>query len=173
MEKNITTRLSEFSTKINFNDLPKEVVKVEKTILLDAIVCALGSYITEKTKYAIKFATEMGGNPLASIIGGCKTSYGLASFVNGELMNSLNFEVCNPISGHPYSRIAPPCLSIAEKVKASEAETILALALAHKIGERVGRTLNQHRGLINDPPYYREFPRTTYGNKFKTREEAK
>ena len=100
--ENITNNLAEFANSIKFEDLPKEVVEKVKLIFLDSIGCALGSYITDRSKIALEFALKSGGNPQASIIGGFKTSCGLAAFVNGELINSLDFDVCGPITGHSY-----------------------------------------------------------------------
>ena len=133
-----------------------------KQILLDSVGCALGAYVTDRARLAVKFAEERGGNPQASIIGSHRTSCDLAAFVNGELINTLDYEVCGPLIGHTYPYIAPSCLAIAERVHASGKDLILALTLAQEVGGRIGASLNQHRGLKEESPYHKVYPRTSY-----------
>ena len=160
--ENITNNLAEFATSAKYKDLPKEVVEKVKLIFLDSIGCALGSYMTDRSKIALEFALESGGNPQASIIGGYKTSSSLAAFVNGELINSLDFDVIGPLTGHVYPYVAPSCLAIAEKNHSSGKELILALALSNEIGGRIASSLSQHRILKKEPPYYEEHPRFSF-----------
>lgn len=159
---NITKELAEFAVNLKYDDIPKDVVEKTKLILLDSIGCALGSYVTDRSRIALEFALESGGNPQASIIGGFRTTAALAAFVNGELINSLDFDVIGPLTGHVYPYTAPSCLAVAEKNHASGEELILALALSHEIGGRVASSLSQHRVLKKEPPYYEEYPRFTF-----------
>ena len=160
--ESVTEKLANFVVGTKFDDLPREVVDKVKQVLLDSVGCALGGYITDRGRLAIEFAVERGGNPQASIIGGHRTSYDLAAFVNGELINALDYDVIGPCTGHVYPYVAPPCLAIAERVHASGKELILALALAQEIGGRVASSLIQHRVLKDEPPYYEEYPRFSF-----------
>ena len=162
----VTEKLADFAVRARFGDLPQEVVDKVKQILLDSVGCALGAYITDRAKLAIKFAEERGGDPQASIIGGHCTSYDLAAFVNGELINALDYDVIGPCTGHVYPYVAPPCLAIAERVHASGRDLILALALAQEIGGRIASSLTQHRILKDEPPYYEEYPRFSFSTTF-------
>lgn len=126
---NIKKDLAEFAVNLKYDDMPKDVVEKIKLILLDSIGCALGSYITYRSRIALEFALESGGNPQTSIIGDFKTSCALATFANAELINSLDFNVIGPLTGHPYT--APPCLAVAEKNHSSGEELILALDLSY------------------------------------------
>jgi len=160
----VTEKLANFTVRVEFDDLPREVVAKVKQVLLDSVGCALGSYITDRARLAIEFAEERGGNPQASIIGGHRTSYDLAAFVNGELINALDYDVLKPLTGHVFPYVAPPCLAIAERVHASGKELILALALAQEIGGRVASSIAQIKVLKDEPPYYEEHPRFSYSS---------
>jgi len=138
------------------------VVNRVKQILLDSVGCALGAYVTDRARLAVKFAEERGGSPQASIIGGHRTSYDLAAFVNGELISALDYDVIGPCTGHVYPYVAPPCLAIAERVHASGKDLILALALAQEIGGRISITVTQHKVLKDEPPYYEDYPRFSF-----------
>ncbi len=160
--KDVTERLADFTVNAKFDDLPPEAVSKVKQLLLDSVGCALGGYISDRGRLAVEFEEERGGNPQASIIGGHLTSCDLAAFVNGELINALDYDVTGPLTVHVYPYVAPPCLAIAEKVFASGKELILALALAQEIGGRLGSTLGQLREPKDEPPYYEHNPRFSY-----------
>lgn len=62
MTENVTQRLASVVTKINFDDLPQDVVKGIKWILLDSVGCALGASKTDKAKIASELVEELGGS---------------------------------------------------------------------------------------------------------------
>lgn len=158
----VTERLANFTVRASFDDLPQEVVEKTKLILLDDIGCALGSYVVDRARVAVNFAKKCGGNPQASIIGSHRTSCDLAAFVNGELINALDYDCVGPISGHVTPYVTPPCLAVAEQVHASGKELITALALAHEIGGRFLSSLVGHMVPRDEPPYYEESPRFSH-----------
>jgi len=167
MYENITRDLAALIIGVKYEDLPKDAVEKVKLILLDDIGNALGGYITDRARIAMELVDEMGGNPQASIIGGRLTSYAMASFINSELINALDYDLIGPLGSHitPYVTSTP--LAIAERECASGKDLILALALSHEIGGRVLSSMAQQKMLIDEPPYYKESPRfSTSGTVF-------
>jgi 2-methylcitrate dehydratase PrpD len=160
--RGVTEALVDSIIKIRFGDLSKEDINTIKLMLLDSVGCALGSYVSDRSKFAIELTKEFGGNSQATIIGSHLTSYALAAFANGELINSLDYEILGPLSGHICPYVTPSCLAIAEKVHASGKELIIAVALAHEIGGRILSSLAQHKILIDEPPYYEDAQRFSY-----------
>jgi 2-methylcitrate dehydratase PrpD len=141
MEK-VTSTLSEFIDKTRFEDIPAGIVEDAKRILLDSIGCALGGLYTEKGRIAHAFSTNSASQPESSIIGGReKVSAHLASFVNGELLNALDYDALCAPSGHitPYVLSAP--LAVAEWKHISGKGLIVAIALAHEIAQRLSAGL--------------------------------
>lgn len=161
MFENVTQQLAELVTTIGFDDLPEELVRNHKLMLLDNIGCALAGSVTDRGRIALELVGELGGKPQASIIGNHRSSYALASFANGELVNALDF--CYNTEGrHLGIYVFPPCLVIAEREHSSGKELITALAVAHEVGGRAVSSLAQHKVLKDEPPYYETSPRFGY-----------
>ena len=162
MLEGITERLVDFTIKAKFDDLPQEVVDTVKEMVLDSIGCALAGHVVDRGKLAIELVEEFGGYPRGSIIGAHRTSLDLAAFANGELINALDYDYIGPVYAHVGLYVTSPCLAIAEDVHASGKEFILALALAHEIGGRIGLSLTPDKILKKEPPYYEEWPRSSH-----------
>ncbi len=158
-EQGITSTVAKFAVKTSYSDLPDPVIEKVKQILLDSIGCALGGYVVDRSKIALELVEELGGHPQATIIGNQKTSYALAAFANGELINALDYDANGPLTPHVIPYVIPPTLAMAERVEASGKDLITALAIGHEIGGRVASSLAQHRVLIEEPPYYEWSPR--------------
>lgn len=162
MLNQVTQKLARSITMIGYNDLPEQTVKKVKLALLDSIGCALGGHVTDRAKIALELIDEWGGNPKASIIGGHRTSYGLAAFANGELINALDYDCTGPLTAHVFPYVAPPCLAIAERKQVSGKQLLLALALAIEVGGRAVSALAQHILLNKEAVSFEESPRFSY-----------
>ncbi|MFH1486098.1 MAG: MmgE/PrpD family protein [Chloroflexota bacterium] len=146
MIENITKTLADFTAQTSFEDLPDNVVHETKRILLDSIGCAVGANSVEKGKIVVKVARDLGGKAEATVLGsGDQVSAATAAYANGELINTLDFDniLC---PGHVSPYVIPTPLAMAERHKASGKTLIVALALAHEVGARVGISLAQLRG---------------------------
>ena len=160
----ITNTLAQTSTSLRFEDLPQEELHKTKLVLLDSIGCALASHVVDRGRFAIALTKELGGNAQATLIGGHRTSYNLAAFANGELINALEYDPVGPLSAHVCPYVIPPCLAIAEKVSTSGKDFILSLSLALEIGGRVASSFALQRIPKDGPPYYEDTQRFTYAN---------
>ncbi len=130
--------LAEFISAIEFEDLSEAIVREAKRLLLDSIGCALAGLHTEKGKIVLSFGTKDSSLSEATILGTReKVPAPMASFVNGELFNALDYEALCAPSGHvtPYVLSAP--LAAAEWKRVSGKDLILAIVLAHEIAQRV------------------------------------
>jgi 2-methylcitrate dehydratase PrpD len=139
--------LAGFALGIKYEDLPPGVIRDVKYFLLDSIGCGLAGVSTAPGKMWISLAEKFGGPPESSIIGvKGKVSCVNAAMANGQLINALDFDC---ISGHAPPFIIPPPLALAESVKASGKEFILALAIGLEIGARLSNALP--RGFMTTP----------------------
>jgi 2-methylcitrate dehydratase PrpD len=85
MINNVTETLAKFSAELQFDDLPEDVVRETKRIILDIVGVALGGLDMDKGRIAINFARQIGGRPEATILGtGEKVPCPSAAFANGE-----------------------------------------------------------------------------------------
>lgn len=162
MVTKVTQTVADFATAVTFDQLPELVIQSTKRILLDSIGCALGGFNIDRSRIALEMANELGGKPQATIIGDSKTSYTMAAFVNGELINALDYDPCGPLTPHVSCYVISPCLAIAERAKASGKDLITALALAHEVGGRAASSVAQHSILKDEPPYYEWAPRFSF-----------
>jgi 2-methylcitrate dehydratase PrpD len=129
--------LAEFVNRTRFEDLPENVVWEVKRILLDSLGCALAGLRTVKGKTVFSLGFK-GGSPEATIVGvEQKVPASAAAFINGELLNALDYDVLCAPTGHvtPYLLSAP--LAVAEWKQVSGKELILAVAISHEVAQRV------------------------------------
>jgi len=129
--------IAKFVVDTRFKDLPADVVHATKYLLLDSIGCGLASVTTDRGKMSIAMAKKMGGPPESSIIGvGDKVSNVSAAYVNGELINSTDYDSLMP-GGHVPPYVIPPALAVAESKNVSGKDMILAAALGFEVAARV------------------------------------
>lgn len=137
----ISQGLARFSLETTYDDLPTNVVKETKHLIMDTIGCALAALSTDKGKMHIALARQFGGPPIASIIGiGDKVSLSTAALANGELMFTIDMHAI-VAGGHDSAYVLPAPLAVAESIGASGREMILASAIGWEISWRLARAV--------------------------------
>ena len=130
----IVDYLSNYTTFLNFIDLPDDVVHHTKRLIIDTLGCAIGGYASEPSKVARLLASTVSSTQPATILGsGQQTSLELATFANGVMMRYLDFNdgYTGKESGHPSDAIAA-VLSPAEVVAGDGKRVITATVLAYE-----------------------------------------
>jgi 2-methylcitrate dehydratase PrpD len=142
------TQLADFADAITFADLPEDVVAETKRLLLDSFGCALAGVTSDKGKWGLGFARMFfAGSSQSTVLGfGERMSALGAAFVNGELINGLDYDAAGK---HLPPFVIPASLAVAEMNRASGKEFITACALAHEIGIRIGGAMSSHRDIVN------------------------
>jgi 2-methylcitrate dehydratase PrpD len=132
----ITENFSEFIERVQFSDLPEDVIYETKNVLLDSIGCALNGFFSTAGRISVDFAKRLGGVPESSIIGTEeKVSCVNAAFANGQLMNAMDYDaIC---AGHDSPTVIAAAMAVAESARASGKDLILAIALGHEIDTRI------------------------------------
>src|ERR1035437_10343877 len=78
--------------KLKYEDLPPEVIKKAKRILLDTLGCALGAVAAGPVRIAQQVVLMQGGKPQATVVGvGWKNSCEQAVFLNGMAIRYLDY----------------------------------------------------------------------------------
>lgn len=145
MQASVTETLANFSSKLQFSDLPNHVSHEVKRLLLDTVACGLGGFDLDKGRLALQVSREAGGRPEATIFGTAdKVPAAMAAFVNGELMNALDYCALQP-PAHVTPYVIPPALAMAEVRHVSGKELIAALAVAHELSCRIAQSLGNLR----------------------------
>jgi 2-methylcitrate dehydratase PrpD len=129
----ITEDLLRFIVNTTYGDLPAKVVHESKRSLLDGLGCAVAGIATDKGKIAASVARRLGGPAESRILGlGDRVSCSNAAMANGELINALDWDAISHV--HPFA--IPPALAMAESIRSSGKDLILATAIAQEITKR-------------------------------------
>lgn len=147
--KSIAQQLADFVTQVDYDDLPQAVAHEAKRVILDSMGCALSGMDTQKGSLAIKLSQRLGGPPEACIIGTQdRVSCAQAAFANGELINAMDFDAILFPTIHVTPFVLPAALAMAETLKSSGREVILATVLGHEISCRVASGMSGLRQFV-------------------------
>ena len=142
-----TRKLAEFIVRTNYEKLPAEAVEISKGAILDCIGVALAGSREEAGKIMLSLARELGGQPVAGVIGGgFRTSPVLASLANGTIAHALDYD---DVGGgtHPSCWLVPTILALGERNKSSGKEVLTAYVLGFEVAARLKGLLGaQHYG---------------------------
>ena len=145
-------RLADFAAGLRYDDLPPQVTREAKRLLLDTIGCGLGGHAVEKGQMAVAYARRMGGAPEATVLGmPGKLPAANAAFANGDLMNALDWNALLPPS-HVPPYVMPGAMALAELEGRSGRDLITALVLGMEVAGRVGRSLGGLRATKGGYP---------------------
>jgi aconitate decarboxylase len=141
----VTMRLSEFSSALEWSDIPKEVIEKTKLCILDTLACGLYGSILPWGKLVIQFGKSLGKGEEATVFGtGTKLPADQAALVNGTLIHSFEIDDLHKVAViHPGAEVIPAVLAIAEKIQ-EQGEVIdgkkflLSVLAGYEIGCRVG-----------------------------------
>ena len=100
-----TESIADFITKISFSDLPPDVVRKAKFLLLDAIGCGLGGSSTVLARTAVDALSQSSPGEACVVGRDVKVNAGTSALLNAMSINALDFDDSDP-SGHPSSTIA-------------------------------------------------------------------
>lgn len=128
-------KLASFIVNKKFSDLSEDAVRELKIRLLDSLGCALGAMQGTPVQNIKRMITDFGGNPLASMIGGQKTSPERASFYNSALVRYLDFNdsfLAKNETCHPSDNIGS-VLAASEFADRNGKDFLTALAIAYQV----------------------------------------
>jgi 2-methylcitrate dehydratase len=132
----ITQALLAFAADTRFEDLPAGVVHEARRYLLDALGCALGGHTIDKGRIAAAHGARFVGADEAGIVGLSGSVHAsAAAFANAELVNALDHDSLP----HVVPITLPAVLAVAQRERVSGRDFIVALVVAHEIGQRLAR----------------------------------
>jgi 2-methylcitrate dehydratase PrpD len=139
MPELLSQHLADFIAKLNYEDLPPDVIGKVKMNLLDMLGISLYAGSLPWSKIIVDQVRELGGNAEATIIGyPDQTSRPNAAFANGTFAHGLEFDNAHWSHVHPGPPVIAAALSIAEKENASGKDLITAIAAGFEISLAVG-----------------------------------
>jgi 2-methylcitrate dehydratase len=159
MPDRILNHLCDYALQLSYRDLPKEVIRRTKDIVLDTVGCALGGAGSPPAKIARAAASEITSASLSTVlVSGRKTSPDLAAFANGVMIRYLDFNdtYTGSITCHPSDLLAP-VLAVVDTRNGNGKDVILGMVLGYEVlcglidagSEERGRSWDQSTyGLI-------------------------
>lgn len=131
--------LASFVERARFADLSRQAAEQLKIRVLDTVGVAIGALDAAPIRAIRKLTGELGGRPLATLIGGGKTAPDRAAFFNGALSRYLDFMDSYVAKGetcHPSDNMGA-VLAAAEMRGASGVDFLTALAVAYQVQTRL------------------------------------
>lgn len=139
MEK-VMAALAGFASGIRYEDLPANVVRETRRMLLDSIGVAFAAQSIDKGRICTEVSQRLGGAPEATILGARgKVSASNAALANGELINALDYDALFIPGGHIAPYVVPAILAMAEARDDSGKDLLVALAVGTEIAMRITR----------------------------------
>ena len=143
--RTISEKIADFAYKASLNDIPNDVVKKAKLMLLDFLASAIGGYNAAGSKEIVDLATKLAPGKCSIIGYKTKVSPPFAALANGTIGHALDYDDTHSKSVlHPSVVIAPAVFSLGEDREVSGerlmisfivgVETVCKLGLACKIG---------------------------------------
>jgi 2-methylcitrate dehydratase PrpD len=141
-----TEALAEFAATLRYQDLPPATVAHCKTVLLDALACALAGHQGEETAQVAALAQALAQSAEASVLGGDRLSLAGSTLLNAFLITAVTMcDSHRPTMSHVTPEVVPVALAIAERDDASGRDLLVALAAGFETATRVGIGLDYPR----------------------------
>ena len=135
MADRILNHLCDYALKLSYRDLPQEVIRRARHIILDTVGCAFGGAESPPAKIARAAASEItSAMPSTVLISGRKTSPDLAAFANGVMIRYLDFNdtYAGSPTCHPSDLLAP-VLAVVDATNGSGEDVILGMVLGYEV----------------------------------------
>ncbi|HVB77940.1 MAG TPA: MmgE/PrpD family protein [Candidatus Nitrosotalea sp.] len=137
-----TSRVSQFVAGLRVQDLPPEVLKRGRWLLLDTLGCALGGATSELGSVALGLARISGGFPESTLLGaGERTGVLTAAAANGRMAGALDGDDTFPSAGqtshHAISAVAA-ALALCERRGTGGGELLVSLLAGYEVAARFG-----------------------------------
>lgn len=134
-----TQRLARFAAALRYGDLPERVREHCKTLLLDALACAVAGHRGEETGQVAALAAALAQGSEASVIAGGHLSLAGATLLNGYLITAVTMcDVHRATMTHVTPEIVPAALAIAERDGLSGRDLLVAIAAGCEVTTRIG-----------------------------------
>jgi 2-methylcitrate dehydratase PrpD len=134
-----TQTLAHFASALRYEDIPPRVREHCKSLLLDALACAVAGRLGEETAQVAALASALAQGTESSVIGGAHLSLAGATLLNAYLVTAVTMcDVHRETMTHVTPEVMPPALLIAERDGLSGRALLIAIAAGCEVTTRVG-----------------------------------
>ena len=133
-----TKTLAAYGAALRYEDIPSDVLNRAKNLTLQTLGVSLGALGSDVGRRAVELGRIMGGGSSEATIWGegSKVSAAAAGLANGTLADALDWEDCS-WTGHPSACAVSTAFAVAEQLRASGKDYLLALITAYELYERI------------------------------------
>jgi len=138
-----TQALAQFAAELDYDALPASAREHSKTLLLDALACAVAGRQGEETGQMAALASALAQSSESSVIGGGHLSLAGATLLNGYLVTAVTMcDAHRATMTHITPEVVPPALAIAERDGLSGRALLVAIAAGSEVATRIGLGLD-------------------------------
>lgn len=135
--------LADFAAGLQLDAIPADVRHSCKTLLLDALACALAGHKGEETGQLTAMAAALGQSTESAVFGGTPLTLAGATMLNGYLITAVTMcDVHRATLTHITPEVIPPAFAIAERDDVSGADLLVAIAAGLEVTTRIGLGLD-------------------------------
>jgi 2-methylcitrate dehydratase PrpD len=139
MPAEATEVLARYAATLTYDDIPERVREQCKTLLLDALACAVAGHQGEETGQVAALAVALAQSRETSVIGGDRLSLAGATLLNGFLITAVTMcDTHRATLTHITPEVVPPALAIAERDSLAGRDLLVALAAGFEVTTRIG-----------------------------------
>lgn len=132
--------LSRYALNLRLEDIPDDVVRDAKRLIIDTFGCIIGGQKTEMGPIVLNGVRGFGANGPASIVGRHQrvSPFG-AAYANGRLGNAMDFDDTHASGIHLATGVVAGALAFAEERGQNGADFLLAVITGYEVGGRFCR----------------------------------
>jgi 2-methylcitrate dehydratase PrpD len=135
--RTISAQMAEYAESLRYEQLPADVRKLARLVLLDTVGCALAGSTTEDLRQIRSAVQAFGGSGNAGLWGTRESAaLPLAALVNGAAAHAREIDDFGGCA-HSGAVVIPAALGTAIQVGASGAELLTAIVIGYDIARRV------------------------------------
>jgi len=135
-----TRNLIDFIYRLNFKEIPEEVINKAKQCLMDSLGVIIGALLWPEGRKINKFDTDNSGLEITTLLGtGLKVPTLQAVFKHASLSEVLEFQDGHASAGlHPGTSVIPSAVAIGELKGISGKELLVSIVSGYEILGRIG-----------------------------------
>lgn len=144
-DEGVTRQLADFVLGTDISALRPATVHAAERLILDTLACTIGSLHTEQGRLMSEFKRDQGGKPESTLIGSpVKVPASSAAYAHAQMANVLDADETFNWT-HSACASVMSTLAVAERVGATGAQLIAAVAVAFEVGTRIAFSLPVYR----------------------------
>lgn len=139
-ERTYAERFGDFVERLDYDDVPKDVIEEAKLHILDTLGVALSTCDMDFAQIMLEVAKSLGGPPESSTIGsGYRLSAANAALVNGTMAHGLDYDDTHKGAVlHMSTFVVSTAIAMAESKGKSGKSTIVSAIAGYEVGARLG-----------------------------------